>query len=204
MSRRSRATRTEGPFALVPCDVLTCDAVRTLPNVALRVLVALSAQYHGSRNGSLTLTRRTAKAFGIGDAHALGASLRELEERGLIVRTRPGSRLPPRSAMFAVTWRQIDEPLAHDPHDAQPTLKPSNAYGSWKCSENRHHWTARRRAARWRFPTSHVAHTPPTKSEMSGAYPTQDRVFPVAHTNTSQNPAVGRAERQGRRPRKAA
>lgn len=91
MSRRSRATRTEGPFALVPCDVLTCDAVRTLPNVALRVLVALSAQYHGARNGSLTLTRSTAKAFGIARTSSSKSSTCRRPTRGFCaaLATRP-------------------------------------------------------------------------------------------------------------------
>lgn len=192
MSRRI-IRRLDGPFAAVPCDVLTSEAVRTLPNLPFRVLVAIAAQYHGARNGSLTFTRKTARQFGIGDSHGLGASLRELEERGLILCTRRGTRVPPRSAMYAVTWFQIDEPLRHDAHDATPTLKPSHVYGGWKASRQGQHWTARRRKPRWDVPTSAGGACPQVKAEMSGACPQGNAVLRVAHAHYSQISGVEEA-----------
>lgn len=182
---------------MVPVDVLTSAAVRTLPNVAHRVLVALAAQYHGCNNGSLTLTRRTAREYGIGDTHALAAALRELEERGLVIRTRPGSRLPPRSAMYALTWRQVDDPLRHDPHDARPTLKPAHAYGAWQPSKSGLHWTTKRRATRWRVPTSASGASPLSRSEMSGASPLKTADLRVARAHSSHISGVGAAGRRG-------
>src|SRR5690606_29953608 len=121
-----RRVHETGPFAMLPDEVLRSDACRTLPHPAYRVLVMVAAQYYGQNNGSLTLTRRTAAEYGVGNPHTLDASFRELEARGLIQRTRPGSRLPPRAAMYAISWRPINDPKPNDPHDTRPTLKPSN------------------------------------------------------------------------------
>jgi hypothetical protein len=136
MSRLRRKRLETGPFAMLPVDVLTSPAVRTLPHIAHRVLVALAAQFFGRNNGSLTLTRRTAKSYGIGSPLTLAASLGELEARGLIFRTRPGSRIPPRSAMYAIAWKGVDEALVHDAHDATPNPIARHTYGAWVPSKN--------------------------------------------------------------------
>ena len=51
-------------FAHLPDEVLRGDAYRTLPHPVRSVLVALTAQFHGHNNGSLTLTRATAVQYG--------------------------------------------------------------------------------------------------------------------------------------------
>ena len=160
---KGRAGSDSALFAMLPVQVLVSDAARTLPHVAHRVLVALAAEYHGTSNGSLSLTRRTARDYGVANAHALGAALRELEARGLIRQTRPGTRIPPRSAFYALEWRRIDEPLVHDPHDAMPTLSPANRWTNWRASKSYPHWTTPRRSARW-----------PKATSMSGARPHQN------------------------------
>lgn len=159
------------PFAHLPVEVLTSPAVRTLPHAAHRVLVALAAQYGGTNNGSLTLTRRTAREYGICDPHVLHDALAELEARGLVIRTRPGTRLPPRAAMYALGWRRIDEPRWPDPHDATPTLRAPDAWRSWTPARDSPHWTASRRAPRWRVPTSAGGASPLAEPEMGGASP---------------------------------
>jgi hypothetical protein len=201
VSRRPR--REAGPFAMLPVDVLTSKAVRTLPHLAHRVLVALAAQFVGRNNGSLTLPRPTARAYGIGDSHGLAAALRELEDRGLVVRTRPGTRIPPRSAMYAVTWRGIDEPLSHDRHDAKPNPIPRHSYSAWTPSIDHPHWTAIRRAARWRVPTSPSGASPHEGLEISGASPHRGVPAPVAHLHHSHISGAGAALSRQRR-RKAA
>jgi hypothetical protein len=155
--RIDRATRTTGrrrgtpqPFAMIPTDVLLSPAWRTLPHAARTVLTVLAAQYSGRYNGSVTLTQRTAREYGITTPRTLYAALRELVARGLVVQTRPGTRLPPRSAMYALGWRPIDDPLGHDPHHARPTLAPPDEWRGWTASVNHPHWAAARRAPRWR------------------------------------------------------
>lgn len=196
MSRRRRRPEV-GPFAMLPVDVLTCAAVRTLPHVAHRALVAMTAQYHGGRNGSLTLTRRTAKDYGLGSPATLAASLSELEARGLILRTRPGTRVPPRSAMFAVTWRGIDEPLQHDRHDVAPAPIPTHAYARWTTDRRSPHWTVTRRAARYSRCTSASSAGVQGNGLMSSAGVQGKAVFPVAQVYGSQISIRGAVRRRG-------
>jgi len=192
---RRAAPRIDGTFALLPDDVLRCVAVRTLPHVAHRVLVALTAQYHGGRNGSLSMTRRTAREYGLGSPATLAASLSELEARGLIVRTRPGTRVPPRSALFAVTWRGIDEPLAHDPHDVKPRPIPTHAYANWTTDRRSQHWTVTRRAARYSMCTSSGSAGVLGIGQLSSAGVQGKAAFPVAQVYGSHIPPQGLRKR---------
>jgi hypothetical protein len=192
--RRSKV----GAFAMLPVDVLTSPAVRTLPHVAHRVLVALAAQYTGANNGSLSLTRKSARAFGLSDHHTLYAALRELEVRGLSVQTRPGTRLPPRSALFAITWRGIDEPLSHDWHDVRPNPIPGHGYSKWNPERGEPHWTTERRATRWRAAPQRGAHGPLVEADMRGAWPLKDPSARGAHDTTSHiSPPAARSRRRG-------
>lgn len=136
--------REEGTFAMLPDEVLKSDACRTLPHPAHRILVALAAQYFGTNNGSLSLTRKTAAEYGIGNPYALGDGLRELEERGLIAKTRPGRRIPPRSSLFALAWRLINAPNKLDPHDARETMRPADGWRTWKAATRSQHWITKR------------------------------------------------------------
>lgn len=180
-------------FAWLPDAMLRSDAYRTLPHVARSVLVALAAQYNGTSNGSLSLTRRTAREYGIANTHTLGAALRELEVRGLIRQTRPGTRIPPRSAFFALGWRPIDEPLRHDPHDARPTMKAPDTWRTWEAITNRPHWTAPRRFSRWPKATLSDGARPHPNAIMGGARPPKSDDLPVAHGHYSNISGGGAA-----------
>jgi hypothetical protein len=179
---KGRSGGDSRPFAYLPVELLTSPAVRTLPHVAHRVLVSLAAQFGGARNGSLTFTRRTARSHGICDPHALYAGLAELEQRGLIIRTRPGSRIPPRASLYALGWWPIHEPLAHDQHDEPPTFSAPDAWRAWRATRDTPHWTISRRAARWRVPTSAGGASP---SVMGGASPSRPRAVRVARPANS-------------------
>lgn len=159
------------PFAHLPVELLTSLAVKTLPHAAHRVLVALAAQYCGRNNGSLSLPRRVAREYGICDPHVLYDALRELEARGLVSRTRPGTRLPPRAALYAIMWREINEPLPSDPHHVRPTVKAPDTWRSWTPAKEVPYWTIRRRAPRWRVPTTASGASPLMSAKMSGASP---------------------------------
>jgi len=181
---------------MLPLDVLTSAAVRTLPHAAYRVLVVIAAQYSGVHNGSLTVTRATLAEHGIRNPHMIGAALAELEARGLIVRTRPGSRIPPRSAMYALAWRPIDDPLEHDRHDARATLTPSHAYASWTPTTDTQHWTVTRRVPMYRMATSPSSAGIHAEAEISSAGIHADAPAPVAHGYSSQISARGRDRRR--------
>jgi hypothetical protein len=181
------------PYAYLPVELLTSPAVRTLPHVAHRVLVGLAAQYTGRGNGSLTFTRRTARDYGITDHHTLGAALAELETRGLVIRTRPGSRIPPRATLYALAWWPIHDPLAHDPHDARPTAAAPDNWRSWTMTASAPHWTIARRATRWRVAPSERGASPRRLDDMRGASPLMQASGRGAHDTTSHYLGRGRS-----------
>ena len=97
-------------FAALPLEVLNSDAFRWLPSFAVRVLIALAAQYCGINNGGLELTLKDAAQFGI-KRNELYAALRLLAFVGLIKKTveerkSSGKGVP---AKYGLTWRPTDE-----------------------------------------------------------------------------------------------
>lgn len=182
--------REDGPFAMLPDEVLKSDACRTLPHPAHRILVAIAAQYYGTNNGSLSLTRKTAAEYGIGNPYALGDGLRELEERGLIAKTRPGRRIPPRSSLFALSWRLINAPNKLDPHDARETMRPADGWRTWKAAKRSQHWITERsqRKPRDTRPSSAGIHG---ESKMSSAGIHERPPLPVAQGYCSDISGVG-------------
>ena len=113
MVRRSlnatgRAGKTSGRFALLPLTVLKDPAVTSLDPAVFKVLVAMTGQYSSGNNGALALTLPAAREYGIRSSDTLRRSLKELEARGLIDRTFPGSYRPALPARFAINWQPLN------------------------------------------------------------------------------------------------
>lgn len=140
MSRRQR--RQIEAFAMIPVQVLTSSACVSLPNYALRVLLALAAQFRGKNNGDLALTWSMAKTFGIvsREHHVNGIAL--LLEHGLIVKTRQGGKKPMGPCLYALTWHPIDQ--CNGKLEVPMSMTPSHAWSRWTLStpppaKNRQH-----------------------------------------------------------------
>jgi len=130
MSRRHPKRKTTvARFAKLPVKVLEHAAVTTLSHATFRIMVLLTAQYHGYNNGALGITRRQAAEYGIGSDHTVYEALRMLEEHGLIEQTYPASRVPPRPTMYALTWVSLDDTLW-----TQSTHTASHKYREWQPS----------------------------------------------------------------------
>ena len=131
MSRRHPKHRMTGRhFAQIPVEVLTSDAVRTLPNYALRVLLAMAAQFRGNNNGDLAMTRAIARPFGVTSQEHLVKSLALLLERRLIDKTRQGGKKPLGPTLYCVTWQPINDLCGKIA--LGPNLTPTNAWAVWK------------------------------------------------------------------------
>jgi hypothetical protein len=120
---------TGNHFAAIPVEVLTSDACRTLPNYAVRVLLAIAAQYRGKNNGDLAMTRATARDFGVASQEHLVVSLSALLERGLIQKTRQGGKKPLGPSLYAVTWQPIDNLFGKI--DSGATTSAANTWAKW-------------------------------------------------------------------------
>lgn len=105
----AKGRRIRDRFAHVPRAAMDHPAVATLSHAQFRVLVLLAGQFDGRNNGALGLTAKQAAQQGIRSEHTLYDALRELEGRGLIRKTFPASRVPPRPTMYALTWRPTNE-----------------------------------------------------------------------------------------------
>jgi hypothetical protein len=129
-SRRHPKRRTTGKhFAQIPVEVLTSDACRSLPNYAIRVLIAIAAQYRGNNNGDLAMTRATARGFGVDSQEHLVRSLAALLERHLIEKTRQGGKKPFGPTLYAITWQPIDD--LGGKIESGATTTPTNAWATW-------------------------------------------------------------------------
>ena len=123
--RNQRRGRQRGRFAMLPLAVLDKPAVLTLHHAHFRVLVLLAAQYTGSNNGALGLSKSQAATQGVTNK-TLYRALSALEERGLISQTYPASRVPPRPTMYAITWKKLD-----DTDYSRKTRTPTHEYTKW-------------------------------------------------------------------------
>lgn len=143
MSRRGRAINAKGrfqageTFAIIPVDVMTSQAYAALPDWAARVLLALAAQYRGTNNGNLALTRDSAASLGIGSGWKVSAGLKLATITGLIRRTREGKAKHGKGicALYAVAWKQIDPtPQACPPIEYERPA--SGAWAMWSPPDN--------------------------------------------------------------------
>ena len=98
-----------GRFIMLPMAVFQSQSCATLSHAHFRLLMALAADYNGSNNGALALTRPQARRLGIGSNRTMSIGFKDLEQRGLIFRTDPGMIRPPRPARFAITWKPTDK-----------------------------------------------------------------------------------------------
>ena len=106
---RIRGRKESGRFARLPHSILMHPSVTSLTAAVFRVLVAVVAQYDGRNNGALALPLSSAHTFGVTSANTLSRGLREMQVRGLVLQTYPGSYHPPAPARYAVTWLPTDD-----------------------------------------------------------------------------------------------
>ena len=123
----AKARKIRGRFAMIPIDVMKHPSTSTLSHAAFRVLVLLAGAYSGHNNGALGVTAGQAAESGVGSRNTLYRALRELESRGLILKTYSASRVPPRPTMWAITWVSVD-----DTEWSRKTTTAAHTYRTWK------------------------------------------------------------------------
>jgi hypothetical protein len=128
--RHPKRFMTGKHFAQIPDEVLTSDAFRTLPNYAVRVLLAIAAQYRGNNNGDLAMTWAMGAPYGITSKKHLVASLADLLNRGLIAKTRQGGKKPMGPTLYAVTWQPINDLAGKIASGATTTA--ANTWARWR------------------------------------------------------------------------
>lgn len=103
--------RNIGLFAGIPVVVITSCLYCSLPPLAKAILLELAAQYRGSNNGYLSLTRDDLKRRGFPSPNSNRKAIELLIEHGLIVRTAIGRAKHNgySCSYYAIAWQPINE-----------------------------------------------------------------------------------------------
>lgn len=108
---KSKGRRSQGNFAAIPVSVLLSAEYHDLTGGAVRLLVALAAQYNGHNNGNLCAALSTLKRYGLNSSDVISRGLLALLEVGLIIKTRDGYFNGGHSqcALYAIAWKAIND-----------------------------------------------------------------------------------------------
>lgn len=80
----------KGRFVPLRYDVITSDAFKALSHSAVRVLILVMAQFNGRNNGNIIVTSRQLEATGQIGHTAATRALKELQQKGFLVKTAQG------------------------------------------------------------------------------------------------------------------
>lgn len=125
---KAKGRRERGSFAQIPASVLQSAEFHGITGEAVRLLLALAAQYNGHNNGNLCAALSLAKQYGFRSGDTLARAIAGLLEAGLIIRTREGmfQGAGSKCALYAIAWKPIDacpgKGLTVEPTNAPPRL----------------------------------------------------------------------------------
>lgn len=125
---KTKGRRAGGTFAAFPHDVLNSAAYVDLRPHAVKLLLDVAAQFRGSNNGDLSAAWGIMRTRGWRSHDTLGRACIELQDHGLIVKTRQGGR--GRCSLYALTWKPIDD--CKGKLDVTPTRVASNDWKEWR------------------------------------------------------------------------
>lgn len=131
---RAKGRRTKGAYISIPHRVLDSPAYvglrPTYPGLshsAVHLLVDLTRQFNGFNNGDLSAAWGLMRKRGWRSRSTLAGACNQLEERGLIRKTRQGGRN--KCNLYAITWNAIDE--CRVKLDCSPTSIPPRDWEGW-------------------------------------------------------------------------
>jgi len=122
---KSKGRAESGGFILFPYALFDHPSVVGLSGNGIKVLLLLIRQYRGNNNGDLSATFAKVQKIGIRSKTTLAKALRELQDAGVVLRTREGYFTNPggRCALYALAWQPIDECPGKD-LEVEPTVTP--------------------------------------------------------------------------------
>jgi len=126
MSRRIKRRETSS-FVAIPKAVINSNNYASLSGVGVKLLIQIAEQFNGFNNGDLQASWVIMRHKGWRSNATLNRAKQELIEKGFIEQTRQGWLRPPRCALYALTWKSIDD--CQGKLDVQATRVAS---GFWK------------------------------------------------------------------------
>jgi len=124
-----KGRRESGRFVALPHHLLNSPDYIKRSTKAKALLIDLAYQYDGKNNGNLTAAFTILQKRGWVRNATISAAIKELLGARLIIRTREGKFQNPHSrcALYAISWRQIDECRGKD-LELNPTRVPPRAF----------------------------------------------------------------------------
>jgi hypothetical protein len=111
MNKKGRSGRG-GQWIPLPYPLVQSLAWRSLSGSAVKVFLELRSRFNGGNNGDLSVSYTdAAKLLGLSKS-TVSRAFRELEAKGFIVNTSPGSWYGRRAATWAVTTEPLHLPCA--------------------------------------------------------------------------------------------
>lgn len=124
---RNKGRAMTGTWVALPHAVMDSAGFRALSGSAVKLLCDIARQFRGNNNGDLCAAWKVMQARGWRSRDTLHHALRELQEKGLIEKTRQGGLN--RCSLFALTWLSIDECAGK--LDVSPTNVASGLWRQW-------------------------------------------------------------------------
>lgn len=122
-----------GSFAGIPRIVMTTKSYRGLSTKAKALLIEMAFMLNKNNNGDISVSFAVMKKFGWKRNATIHKAVKELQEARLVMKTRDGAFRYPKSvcALYAVTWRGIDECKGKN-LDVSPTNAPPRKFSAEK------------------------------------------------------------------------
>ncbi|QZA78649.1 hypothetical protein K4H28_04365 [Deefgea tanakiae] len=114
--------REKGLFMPLPMVVITSEEFAALSPYAVKLIFDLASQWHPNRNGYLSAAWTLMQPRGWRSKATLAKALKELEDKGWLIRTRHGGRN--QCSLFAFSFYKIDDHQKGKPLDVRPTKVP--------------------------------------------------------------------------------
>lgn len=108
---KKKLKKNLGRFAGVPHSVLTTATYKNLNPLSKALLLEIAAQYNGSNNGYLSLTRNDLKARGFNSPGSNQKAIEALIDAGFITKTIQGgiSSGSKHCSLYGINWQPSDE-----------------------------------------------------------------------------------------------
>ena len=121
---RMKGRKESGGFFSIPHTVLSSLAYTSLSAKSTKLLLDIGFQFRGINNGALVITWDVMRRRGWKSKETLERAQAELEDRGLIKKTRQGGRNWPN--YWALTFRPVNE--CDGSLEVRPTHTASNEW----------------------------------------------------------------------------
>jgi hypothetical protein len=127
--RQVKGRNENGRFLSIPHCVMNSFDYINLSTKSKVLLFDLAFQYNGKNNGNLTAAFAVMKKRGWVREATIFSAVRELMKANMIIRTREGKFQNPHSrcALYALTWKNIDECPGKD-LDVASTITPPRKF----------------------------------------------------------------------------